>query len=174
MLKDQSMAQHPVHAIATCLLLAGSLGAADVDKDPRVGGQALIGTTGLEPGAFAEFTFGNDYIFVVRPELFLNDDADLGFGGSALWQIPWERLEDHSLYIGPRVVDHNNDIEDVDDDDGYGLELGALAIYNIPFGGGQHNLELLGAVGFVDEEDTDGDSDLTIGFSVGLGYAFQF
>lgn len=133
-------------------------------KDIRVGPQVLLGTSGFEPGAFAEFTWDQ---FRLRPEVFIHDRNRPAAGVSALWQLPITLLAGHTLHLGPRVAYHNGD----DGDDPRG-EISAMAIYNLPIppkpGDSRHNLELIAAAGVVDEDGAEA------AFSAGAGYVFRF
>jgi hypothetical protein len=133
-------------------------------KDIRVGPQVLLGTSGFEPGAFAEFTWDK---FRLRPELFIQDFARPGAGISALWQLPIDLLPGHTLHLGPRVAYHNG--EHNDDPRG---EVSAMAIYNLPIppkpGDSRHNLEIIAATGVVDEDGAE------FAFSAGAGYCYRF
>lgn len=133
-------------------------------KDVRVGPQVLLGTSGVEPGAFAEFTWDH---FRLRPELFLQDFDRPGAGVSALWQLPVTLPEGHTLHLGPRLAFHNG--EDSHDPR---TELSAMAVYNMPIppkqAASRHNLEIIAATGLVDENGTE------FAFSVGAGYVYRF
>jgi hypothetical protein len=133
-------------------------------KDVRVGPQALIGTSGFEPGAFAEFTWDH---FRLRPELFIQDFARPGAGVAALWKLPVKLLDGHTLHVGPRLAYHNGD----HNDDPRG-ELSAMAIYNLPIppkqADSRHNVEIIAATGLVDEDGAE------FAFSAGAGYVFRF
>ncbi len=133
-------------------------------KDVRIGPQALVGTSGFEPGAFAEFTWGE---FRLRPELFLQDWDRPGAGVAGLWQLPIDLLPGHTLHIGPRFAYHNG--EHGDDPR---AELSAMAIYNLPLppkqADSRHNLEVIVATGLVDGDGTE------FAFSAGAGYIYRF
>lgn len=133
-------------------------------KDIRVGPQVLLGTSGFEPGAFAEFTWDN---FRLRPELFIHDRDRPAAGASALWKLPVTLLEGHTLHVGPRLAYHNGD----DGDDPRG-EVSAMGIYNMPIplkpGDSRHNLEIIAATGVVDEDGAE------FAFSAGAGYVYRF
>lgn len=133
-------------------------------KDVRFGPQVLIGTSGVEPGAFAEFTWSD---FRLRPELFVHDFERPGAGVSALWKLPATLLDGHTLHLGPRLAYHNGDHRD----DPRG-ELSAMAIYNLPIppkqADSRHNVELIAATGLVDEDGTE------FAFSAGAGYVYRF
>ncbi len=133
-------------------------------KDVRVGPQVLLGTSGFEPGAFAEFTWDH---FRLRPELFVHDGRRPGAGVSGLWQLPVDLLPAHTLHLGPRVAYHNGK----HDHDPRG-EISAMAIYNMPLppkdAASRHHLEIIAATGVVDEDGTE------FAFSAGAGYVFRF
>jgi len=159
--------------IAALIPLAVAIPLLDAAVDPRaldthpirIGGQLMAGVAGVEPGGFAEFTFGRDQIWRVRPEVILNEDRDLGLGVALLWNLKAMALPtDHSLWIGPRLAFHNAD--------DWGGEGSALLIYNIPITGHQrHNIEVLAALGIIDDKD---DDELALAAAVGAGYAFRF
>lgn len=163
----------PTLAVTACAQFASAvdLKADHVHHDiaiPRLVVQVLGGTSGIEPGIAAEWRFRNERI-VVRPEVFLNEDEDVGGGASIGWNLTFFDLPDHhAITVGPRVVYHNSDDS--------GWEADAQAIYSFGFLGGPHRrhyLEVIGAVGVL--EDTSGDDDETeIGASIGAGYGFQF
>ncbi len=136
---------------------------------PRLVAQALVGTSGFEPGIAAEWRLGHDADIVVRPEVFLNEDADVGGGASLSWELRFLDLPDRqSLTVGPRVVYHNSDDS--------GWEADAMAIWSLDFctqPRGRHYLEVIGAVG-VRQDEPDGKDDTKLGASIGVGYGFQF
>ena len=161
---------HPLALVPT--LLVGTtciLSAATVENDgiPRAVAQVLVGTAGFEPGVAAEWRFGDAHL-MVRPELFLGEDHNLGFGGSIGWELDFFNLpERHSITIGPRLVYHNSD--------DYGWGIDGMVIYSldlIPSQRGRHFLEVIGTAGAIEKEETD--NDMQFGASVGLGYGFQF
>lgn len=133
-------------------------------KDVRVGPQILLGTSGFEPGAFAEFTWDK---LRLRPELFLHDRDRPGAGVSVLWQLPAKLMAGHTLHLGPRAAYHNGDHSD----DPRG-EISAMAIYNLPIPPKQadtrHHLEIIAATGVVDEDGAE------FAFSAGAGYVYRF
>jgi len=135
---------------------------------PRVVAQVLVGTAGFEPGAAAEWRFGVPHL-LVRPEVFINEDHRLGLGASLGWELTCFNLpEPHTITVGPRVVYHHSD--------DYGWGVDAMAIWHfdlVPSQRGRHFLEVIGAVGAIEEEKR-GDNDVEPGLSVGAGYGFQF
>jgi hypothetical protein len=153
----------PLFALALLAGTAATTVAADWDR-VRIGPQVLLGTSGFEPGAFAEFTC---HEFRLRPELFIHDHDRPGAGLSALWQLPVDLLPSHTLHLGPRVAYHNGDHEN----DPRG-EVSAMAIYNLPIPPKQadtrHHLEIIAATGVVDEDGAE------FAFSAGAGYVFRF
>jgi len=152
--------------LAVLGLSLGVLGVASAMewKDVRVGPQVLLGTSGFEPGAFAEFTWDQ---FRLRPELFIHDRDRPAAGVSALWQLPVNLLAGHTLHIGPRLAYHNGD----DNDDPRG-EVSAMGIYNLPIppkqADSRHHIEIIAATGIVDEDGAE------FAFSAGAGYVFRF
>jgi hypothetical protein len=159
--------------LSTCLfgLTLMPLTAADsihIEAIPRVGPQVLVGTSGFEPGIFAEWHF-REASLVARPELFLNEDERAGGGAMIGWEMPCFSLpEQHHIIIGPRVVYHNSDES--------GIEADLMGIWSMdihPASHGRHFLEVITAIGAV-EKDKDGDDDIELGATVGISYAFQF
>lgn len=162
------------------LALAAPLAAADAGSQPRVPrlvGQLLVGTAGVEIGAAAEWTFTTAAAPLrLRPELLINDRPLPGIGAAVLWGLAGDRLNPgHELFVGPRLVHHNNR-RDKPDRDGdrleYGLEFGALGQYVfpiVPTRPGEHWIEVLLGAGIVDHDD-DWDPAIT----VGAGYGYQF
>jgi hypothetical protein len=149
---------------AAALLAASAQAPAMEWKDIRIGPQVLLGTSGFEPGVFAEFTWD---ALRLRPELFLHDRDRPGAGVSLLWRLPLDLLPAHTLHIGPRVAYHNGDRSD----DPRG-EVSAMGIYNLPIppknGDSRHHLEIIAALGLVDEDGTEAAA------SAGAGYVFRF
>lgn len=133
-------------------------------KDIRVGPQVLLGTSGFEPGAFAEFTWDK---FRLRPELFVHDRDRPAAGVAALWQLPVTLLAGHTLHLGPRLAYHNGD----DSKDPRG-EVSAMGIYNLPIppktADSRHNIEIIVATGLVDEDGAE------FAISAGAGYVYRF
>ena len=149
-------------------LAAGHLGAADGVGEhpdwPRFGPQVLIGTSGFEPGYMGEFDFGPS--FRLRPEIFLHDWDRPGIGVAGLWRLPVALKDGHDLHIGARLAYHNGR----HNDDPRG-ELSAIGIYNLPLplsAPSVHNLELIAAVGVVDEDGAEP------AVSAGAGYVYRF
>lgn len=153
-------------AIALIGLLASftALAPAMEWKDVRVGPQVLLGTSGFEPGAFAEFTWDK---LRLRPELFLHDRDRPAAGVSVLWQLPVSLLDGHTLHLGPRAAFHNGDHSH----DPRG-EISAMAIYNLPIPPKQadtrHHIEIIAATGVVDEDGAE------LAVSAGAGYVYRF
>jgi len=153
----------------TCALFAAH---SDVHEHnngiPRLVAQALVGTAGFEPGVAVEWRFG-PYHVLVRPEVFINEDSDVGFGASVGWELRFFDLpKRQAITVGPRVVNHNSD--------DYGWGADAMAIWHfdlMPSQRSRHFLEVIGTVGVI-EEDKNGDDDVEPAFSVGAGYGFQF
>lgn len=138
------------------------------DHLPRFGVQVLAGTSGIEPGVFAEWRLSEAQI-QLRPEVFVNEDGKVGAGGAIAWSPEFIDLpERHALALGPRVLFHNSD------DSGWEVDLLAIWSFDlIPSQRGRHFLEIIGAVGVL--EDREGPDDETeVGASAGIGYGFQF
>lgn len=157
-----------IFVIATSALPLAAVDHDHADHLPRVGAQVLAGTSGIEPGIFAEWRLREAQL-QLRPELFINEDGNLGGGGAIAWEPGFFDLpERHSLALGPRVVFHNSDES--------GWEVDLLAIWSfdlIPSQRGRHYLEFIAAVGALEEEDDDDDQTI-FGASAGIGYGFQF
>jgi hypothetical protein len=172
------MPSHQLSIISACLCsltLSPLIGADDVFSDnihnegiPRVGVQLLVGTSGFEPGIFAEWKFREQPV-VVRPEVFLNEDERVGAGISLGWEFTFLNLPDtQHLTVGPRFLYHNSDESGWEGD-----VLGIWGIDFFPSHHGRHLIEVIGAV-CVLEEEKDGDDDIVIGASIGIGYGYQF
>ena len=157
-------------------MVAQQASAADLQADhvhhgiavPRIVAQVLGGTSGIEPGIAAEWRFNDDHL-VVRPEIFLSEDAEVGGGASVAWELTFFDLPDrHAINLGPRVVYHNSD------DSGWEADLQAVYSYDLlgsPHG--HHYLEVIGAIGFL-RDTSDDNHDTKVGASIGVGYGFQF
>jgi hypothetical protein len=140
------------------------------DHLPRIGAQVLAGTSGIEPGVFAEWRL-HDAGLQVRPEVFVNEDGKVGGGGAVAWELGFFNLpERNALALGPRVVFHNSD------ESGWELDLMAIWSFDlVPSQRGRHFLEVIGAVGVLEEEEENGsDEESVVGASIGIGYGFQF
>jgi hypothetical protein len=142
---------------------------------PRVVGEVLVGTAGFEPGVAAEWTFDLGTLVRVRPEVILNLDDLPGLAVSATVPVASGSLPaTQSLWIGPRLVFHNDryDGGKRDGDLAYGFGAEAMALYTfaiIPEQPGRHSIELIGALGLVDHHD---DTDISL--TIGAGYGFKF
>lgn len=162
--------------IVTTLLCSGMaipfLGAADLHDDalPRVGAEIMLGTSGAEPGLFAEWRLSGSAM-LVRPEVFLNEDERVGAAASLAWEPEFLHLpERQHLGLGPRVIYHNSD------DHGWEVDLMAMWSFDlVPAQRGRHYLEVLGAIGALQEDNHHDDSkDTVLGASIGIGYGYQF
>ncbi|HEX3133943.1 MAG TPA: hypothetical protein VHX44_10235 [Planctomycetota bacterium] len=166
------MSRYHFLALVPALLLSTTCTAFAVDEHhdgiPRLVAEVVVGTAGFEPGVAAEWRFGDPH-FLVRPEVFINDDGDLGGGASIGWELTCFHLPDrHTITVGPRVVYHNSD--------DYGWGADAMAIWHfdlVPAQRGRHFLEVIGTVGAI-EEEKPGDNDIDPAVSVGVGYGYQF
>ena len=141
------------------------------DALPRLGAPVLVGTSGIEPGIFAEWRLSAAQL-ILRPEVFVNEDEHIGGGAALAWEPEFFHLpERHSISLGPRLVHHNSD------DSGWEVDLQAIwSLDLVPRHRGHHYLEVIGSVGVLEDEhdENDDDSDATIGASVGIGYGYQF
>ncbi len=137
---------------------------------PRLVVQALVGTSGFEPGIAAEWRL-RDQDIVLRPEGFISEDGRVGGGASVNWNLRFFDLPDNQrLTVGPRVVYHNSDDS--------GWEADALAIWHldlVPSQRGRHFLEVIGALGVLQNKEEGPDyNDAEFGASIGVGYGYQF
>jgi len=68
------------------LLLCGALTTTlfAADESIRISPQIMVGTAGVEIGVAGEFRLGMWEPVNIRPEVFINDDADVGGGPSVL------------------------------------------------------------------------------------------
>ncbi len=154
------------------LMIPSSLSAADHDHAdylPRIGPQILLGTSGIEPGLFAEWRLSEAEL-QVRPEILVNEDGKVGGGGAIMWEpgfIPMP--ERNALAVGPRVVFH--------DSDDSGWEVDVMAIWSldlIPTQPRRHFLEVIGALGVLEDRRDNSETNTRFGASIGVGYGFQF
>lgn len=181
-----SFALIPTLLLSTACALSAAHAADHEHHDgiPRLVAQALVGTTGFEPGVAAEWRFGSPYL-LLRPEVFISDHDGVGLGCSVGWELPFNLPERHAITLGPRVVYHTDDDDD-DDDDDYSWGAYAMAIWHfdlVPSQRGRHFLEVIGAVGAIleDRHDNNGngngdddDHDIDPALSIGAAYGFQF
>ena len=164
-------------SLASTLLLAVAVPTFVQAEDGalRIVPQILVGTSGFEPGVAVEFGIGSASRLILRPEVFVSDDG-IGGGAAVLWSLakPFQLGDRNDFAVGPRLVHHNADE--------HGLEFSAMGIWSIGIGSNlnrRHAIEIIGALGAVDEIDDDDDDDNDdegIGFaaSVGVGYAYRF
>ncbi len=156
--------------LTTALTLALSVSAASAaEHDIRIVPQILAGTAGVEPGVALEWRGLDQPLLVVRPEVFINEDAEIGAGGSVLFDIS-SRLDlqqRHAVAVGPRLVYHNSDQ--------YGWEADVMATWSYDLMSGnrswQHSVGALGALGLADDKKHD---EMDLGASVGIFYAYGF
>lgn len=156
-----------IAAVSFSCLPGAPLGAADGVGEhpdwPRFGPQVLVGTSGFEPGYMGEFDWGG---FRLRPEIFLQDWDRPGIGVAGLWRLPVPLKDGHDLHVGARLAYHNGR----HNDDPRG-EVSAMGIYNLPIpvgGPSQHNIEIIAAIGVVDEDGAEP------AVSAGAGYVYRF
>ena len=83
----------PLFLLAASLAPAIAPVSAMEAKDIRVGPQVLLGSSGFEPGAFAEFTWDH---FRLRPELFVQDFERPAAGADAA-PVDVVRQGDHAF-----------------------------------------------------------------------------
>jgi hypothetical protein len=155
-------------ACIAVLAVAGSTAYA-AENDLRIVPQLMVGTAGFEPGLAMEWRGRKHLSFVVRPEVFVNEDGGVGGGGAFLVDMSaqFDLNPRHALAVGPRVVHHNSDQ--------YGWEADALATWSYDLVGAdrswQHAIGVLGAVGVVDDKEHD---DYDLGLTAGVFYSFWF
>jgi hypothetical protein len=153
--------------IAALITSASFLPAADVDL--RIIPQVAVGTAGFEPGLALEWRSAELGQIILRPELILNEDGDIGGGGAVLVDIS-DQLSSgmhHSLAVGPRVVNHHADDNTWEADlmATYGVGLGSMPD---PW---KHSAGLLGAIGVRDDQSDDA---WRLGATAGGWYAYRF
>jgi len=159
---------NPILAFTVVLALAGSTASA-MDNDLRIVPQILAGTAGVEPGVALEWRGLDKAVLILRPEIFLSEDGDLGAGAAVLYDVSnnLDLPERQAMAIGPRVVYHNSDQ--------YSWEADVMATWSFDLKGDSrawtHAVGLIGAVGVVHDKD---DDDNEPGASVGLFYSFGF
>jgi len=156
------------------LLLCGAMtttlfAADEYIESVRISPQLMVGTAGVEIGAAVEIRLGMWNSVNLRPEVFINDDADVGGGASALWTITdsFDFPARHGFQVGPRVVYHNSDEE--------GWELSALGMWSIALDDSRtrrHEIEILAALGVL--QDREGDTQMVLAASGGAAYSYRF
>jgi hypothetical protein len=152
---------------ALVLLAAGACAdGAEQPGIPRVIGQVLVGTSGLEPGVAAEWTIAGEHPLRLRPELFIQDGDRPGIGGAVLWQLPMQLPAEHDLFLGPRFAFHNGEHHDDPR-----AEIDAMGIYTfpiVPSQPGHHHIQVIVALGILDKDGAE------FGVSAGAAYAYAF
>lgn len=141
-----------------------------MDADIRIVPQVLFNNAGFEPGVALELRADTGRELVFRPELLLTDGGD-SFGGGLSVLLNFfktSNLPDRStILLGPRFIHHN--------DDDYGWDAGAMAIWTVALGrdfpATHHYLEVIGVVGAVQDRDED---DIDPSLTIGAGYAYRF
>lgn len=158
----------PTRINLMALLAIATAGAWAADSDIRLVPQLAVGTAGFEPGLALEWR-GSDHVdMIVRPELLLSEDGDLGGGGAVLYDLtPRLGLQiEQSVAVGPRIVYHNSDDT--------GWELSALGTWSYDLSGApdtwRHAVGVLAALGLSEDRRHD-DADLAA--TVGVFYAFH-
>jgi len=155
-------------ACTVALAFAASTASA-MENDIHIIAQVNAGTAGVEPGLALEWRGMDRQSLIIRPEVFLNEDEDIGGGVAILFDVS-DRIgipQRHAFAVGPRVVHHNSDE--------YSWEADAMATWSFDLVGGnrawQHSVGVLAAVGLIhDKEDDDND----LGASAGLFYSYGF
>jgi len=150
------------------LILATGACAYALDADVRLVPQLEMGSSGFEPGIAAEWRDAERHAFVIRPELFLNEDGGLGGGAAVLGDF--SRSIDlptrYAVAAGPRLVYHNSDDS--------GWEVDAMLTMGCDLSNindsWRHSVGLIGAIGAL--EDTEHD-DVDVGVTAGIYYAYR-
>lgn len=155
-------------ACAMAMTLAGTTASA-VENDLRILPQITAGTAGVEPGLALEWRGMDRTTLILRPEVFLSEDQNVGAGAAILYDIsPSLGLaKRQAIAVGPRIVYHNSDQ--------YSWEADAMATWSLDLKSGsrawQHAIGVLAAVGVVhDKEDDEND----MGASGGIFYSYKF
>ena len=154
-------------ACSVALTLAGS-NASAVDNDLRIIPQIIAGTAGVEPGLALEWRGMDRSNLIVRPEIFVSEDEEIGAGGAVLWDLSrdFDLPQRHAIAIGPRVVYHNSDR--------YSWEADAMATWSFDLmteDAWKHAVGAIGAVGVIHDKKED-END--IGVSAGIFYSYRF
>lgn len=161
----------PSSSLLRLVALAATLVAAiqAADTDVRIAPQLVVGTAGVEPGLALELRPAASPQIIVRPELLISEDGQLGAGGavlvdaSAALALPKRQ----ALAIGPRVVYHHADDT--------GWEAGLLATWSFELSSDvrawRHAVGALAAVGVCEDRRHD---DVDLGATAGVFYAFRF
>ena len=155
-------------ACAVALALT-AVSASAADNDLRIIPQVTAGTAGVEPGLAMEWRCYKWPSLILRPEVFVSEDGQIGAGGAVLYDISLglELPKRQVVAVGPRVVYHNADH--------YSWEADAMATWSYDLVGGtrawQHAVGILGAVGLAHDKEHD-DNDL--GASAGVFYSYGF
>jgi hypothetical protein len=156
------------HIRLVALLAVSMAVACAADSDIRLIPQLAVGTSGFEPGLALEWRGSNHVDMIVRPELLISEDGDIGGGGSVLYDLtPKLGLRaEQSVAVGPRVVYHN--AEDT------GWEASALGTWSYDLSRGpdswQHAVGVLAALGLSQDRRHD---DADIAATAGVFYAFH-
>lgn len=135
--------------------------------DLRLVPEAMVTLPGLEIGVALEYRAVGAAWLVARPEVFVNDDGDIGAGGALLWSLKDTfRFDRFDLAFGPRFAHHG--AED------YSWSLGGMGLFSYALGGGnvrRHFIEALGELGVINDKD---DDETEINLMAGVAYAFRF
>jgi len=155
--------------MALLLCASATVSALDSDLDLRLVPQILFGTSGVEPGVAMEWRGPTNPLMVIRPELLISEDGQLGAGGAILYDLtPSMSLPaEQSFAVGPRVVYHNADES--------GWEADAMATWSYALSGGmspgRHQIGAIAALGVCRDPEND-ENDL--GASAGAFYSYRF
>lgn len=150
------------------LFVAAMATAAAMDGDIRLVPQIAVGSSGFEPGFAVEVRTPGPQQFVVRPEMLISEDGDLGVGGALLVELSKsaDMPSRQALAVGPRLVYHNADRR--------GWEGDMLATWGFDLSDGaanwRHSVGALAAGGVLHDPRND---ELDLGLTVGIFYAFR-
>ena len=156
-------------AVALTIGLASGAAALDQDQDLRIVPQLVVGTSGFEPGLALEWRAPANPMVILRPELLISEDGQLGGGGALLVGLD-QHLElpaRQAVAIGPRVVYHHAD------DSSWEADVMATWSFDLSQDdrAWRHAIGALAAVGVVRDRE---NHDFDLGASAGVFYAFGF
>lgn len=151
------------------LLVMGTAWACALEDDLRLQPQLTGGSSGFEPGLALEWRNPRFPLWIIRPEILLSSDHQLGGGGAILYDLSLKvgLPARQALAVGPRGIYHNND------DSNWGVD--AMATYSYELSATprawRHSIGALAAVGVLQKVHPD---DMAIGTTVGVFYSFGF
>lgn len=169
-MNNSSIISKCVPGILACgAALALTTPASAMESDFRIIPQITAGTAGVEPGVALEWRGLERTSVIIRPEVFVSEDGDIGAGAAILYDVSQnlDLPKRQAIAIGPRVVYHNSDQ--------YSWEADAMATWSFDLVNNdrawQHAVGVLGAIGIIHDKDDD-DNDL--GASAGIFYSYGF